>query len=168
MRLTGQRALQARTLIRSVTSPHKPMRAGHTLMMSDTATGYYFVNGSHTCTGGEGGIRTHERGSPVTRFRVVRFHPLSHLSALASSCSRFGLDTGAPGLIRTGDLQLRRLLLYPSELRGRGLIGRVCLPYTGRAVRRQSESNVSRAAARLTTVSLPHQLHNWRPTLTLR
>ena len=26
---------------------------------------------------------------------------------------------GDPGLIRTGDLQFRKLLLYPSELRGR-------------------------------------------------
>ena len=30
---------------------------------------------------GEGGIRTHEQ-SPVKRFRVVRFRPLSHLSVI--------------------------------------------------------------------------------------
>ncbi len=30
---------------------------------------------------GEGGIRTHEQ-SPVKRFRIVRFRPLSHLSVI--------------------------------------------------------------------------------------
>ena len=120
--LAGRRALQARTFGHSVTSPRRTA-AGLCCRTRASMTARYVM----LTVGGEGGIRTHERGSPVTRFRVVRIHPLCHLSTASQS--------GAPGLIRTGGLQLRRLLLYPTELRGRNCVhscrGRV--PQTAQA-----------------------------------
>ena len=70
-----------------------------------------------------------------TRFRGVRIKPLCHLTASSrprlGGCSSAGrsagwrsgpaTSSGAPGPSRTGDLQLRRLLLYPPELPGRAV-----------------------------------------------
>ena len=40
------------------------------------------------------------------------------MTGLPSRSPRWRAKAGDPGLIRTGDLQFRKLLLYPSELRG--------------------------------------------------
>ena len=57
---------------------------------------------------------------PLTRRRVIQQpKPEGHLSGdVTLLCSAPG---SAPGRTRTCDLEIRRLLLYPAELRGRGI-----------------------------------------------
>ena len=81
-------------------------------------------------------------GRPLHDFESCAFIP-SATSPVRFRCylsNLSGICAGAPGLIRTGDLQLRRLLLYPSELRGRGLIGWLCSPDTDWVARRRSKT----------------------------
>ena len=84
-------------------------------------------------SGGEGGIRTHEtlagllafEASAIDRTLPPHRRTLSPDTRVHGRLRRPpGFGCGAPGPSRTGDLQLRRLLLYPPELRGRRGSGR--------------------------------------------
>jgi hypothetical protein len=61
---------------------------------------------------GTGGVQLRQR--LVLRFCGVQYH-------FSNQGGYWVGDSGAPGEIRTPDLQLRRLPLYPAELRARDL-----------------------------------------------